>query len=383
MPCVSCANASILQKRIWQTPHRRRLHQVAQARRESAFLEDEVVIIKSIAGTMSSMDVTAQINAWRTARGFKPRSLDAVRTWAQHHDIPLTYGAVRTANELVGLLGVSQNTIHAWRKSGVLTGLAWGKFWVYTDAELLSMVAREPWRFDVPHMGPGLFRQAVEVAGKRDPWLDIHAFAKAVPTPLCHVIEAIKQRAIPFQQRAGHHGAYRLQASAVGLMRGLEKQKHQTRSESYGLIELARATGVADRTVRWWWRSGFLEGTQVNTRWYFTEAAVVRMLKTYPWLVSTKKVPIRWATVITKYSRPKVRGRWISVPEAARYANTAPSTVLKYVHQGRLDAKHRNPHEWALRKKTAMAQLRQCLAESHAESIRQLELSPDRHKQAA
>lgn len=382
-PCPCCASASITQKRIWQTSQRRMQHRASQARRDSAFLEPEIRLIKTLAGTMSSMDVTSHVNTWRVARGFQPRGLESIRTWSQGHGVPLSYGTVRTNNELISLLGVSYNTIRAWRSAGVLVGQPWGKFWVYPDAELLALITRDPWRVDVTHMAYGPFRQAVEVAGKRDPWLGIHAFALAVPTSLNRVIEAIKTGAIPFRQRTGHHGAYRLQASSVGLLRSLLGQVKQARAETYGLLQLGQLMGVSERTVRWWWKSGFLEGHQVNTRWMFTEAAIIRMLKHHPYLVDTKKIPIKWAMVVTKLATPKLRGRWISVPEAAKLADTTPVTVLKYIYQGKLDAAHRNQHEWAVRRKTALPQLLQVMAEARARRIQQLDLSPCRHKRAA
>ncbi len=365
-PCASCQSASNTQKRVWASPERHNQHMRSLSQRDNAFFDEEIRLIKELAGNSSTQDITNRVNKLRATYPLPKRNVGSIRSWAEGHGVSLMLNTVHTNHELINLLAVSAMTINGWRKRGWLIGKPWGAFWVYEDQELLAFINAKPWLFDFQHMASGPFRRAAEIANKRDPWLRVAQISRMVPLSQSSVLEYAHAGVIEFHQRTGHNGAIMIQASAVGTIRKLLAEAKATQERRYTATTASELFGVTTKMVYAWRERGFITGYDYKAWRVYNEDELIQMVLENNWLVDREKIKpglVRDTAEQVHRSQMYNSKQWMTVTQVAQAVPTRVATVRNYIRDGKLDYRQRPGNEYRLRKES-IAKIRWCLAEA-------------------
>lgn len=220
-PCQSCMRSSNTRHQRWLVdPVMRERHIRSLARRENAWFEDEIAIVRSQAGMQSAVEITRQINAIRAQYGLKPRRHKSVCAWGRDHGFSFLCSSLYSTYTLSKLLGVSSSTIRDWRRAGSIYGRPWGQMCiVYDEQEVIRFVNTMPWLVAFERIRPGPVRRAAEVASRRDPWLSVEQFSQLVPCARSTVFRYLRKGFLRAQRHVGQRGVHRIQASQIQLVR--------------------------------------------------------------------------------------------------------------------------------------------------------------------
>ena len=127
--------------------------------------------------------------------------------------------------------------------------------------------------------------------------------------------------------------AIKEQAQKLGLLRV---------SEDYPALTLAKVLGCSGATIARYVKKGYLKGKQsyklgAHRRWVITEEDVVAFIRTYPWMLSMKKMQER------SYFRSILheewgKNPWYNTAEAAEKVGCCVETLQKRLRSGEVPA---------------------------------------------
>lgn len=217
LPCKSCFVAGEKLRKRWKTSRRYRARTEYATRLPFLWFDEEIQVIRDLAGKESTHEITRQVNEVREKIPLPPRSVAGVRGYAETHGIDLMPKELWSATAIAPLLGVNYLTVRYWHDHGWLVGKSWGKFHLYDTSEIAELIQQRPWLVDPQYVSHPAIRQVAEVASRRDPWLRVREVAKILGVSKTRILENIHK--IPHQKRTGHNGAYMIQASVLPQFR--------------------------------------------------------------------------------------------------------------------------------------------------------------------
>lgn len=230
-PCTICARVVIKLKAIWQSPERKAKHQEEMKQRINAWFNEEVDLLKSLAGSCGSEEIAKRINILRKSYGLPPRDKSRVLAWAELHRISLLPTTVHSTSQAARMLGVHVTTIQYWNKNGWIKGKSWGQHWVYSETEMMQLITDRPWLVDVQKIPAGTIRNHAEVILRRNPWLKTSEIAKLVPIHPDTLLNYVKDGKIIANKRSGLNGVKLIQASDIPRIRELLAEAAENRKQ--------------------------------------------------------------------------------------------------------------------------------------------------------
>lgn len=179
-PCQSCASGAAKHRAYWQDPKWRAKWRVGMEMKEIAWTDEEREVVRTMAGEHSSREIADKVNELRQANGLKPRTAQAIESWAESHGVVLWRNEnVISRAELSGLLAIDYKGITTWQRMGwIVNKPRADHITVFTREEVERCLRERPWLVNPKSVKPGSFRTLVEAVTHRDPWLTTREMSK-------------------------------------------------------------------------------------------------------------------------------------------------------------------------------------------------------------
>lgn len=228
MPCVSCVLNAESNRAVWRDPVRRQKRIDELLRRKNAWLDEETQVLYDYAGKLPVQALVDKVNAIRQEHNLPGRTVSAVLKRIEERGLSaLRNPDILSMPEVKQLFGAPKyHKVGLWHRQGLLVGMRWTYYDVFTMAELESLIREKPWLLDVDKMPSGRLKMLAEAVVRRNPYIRVRELAKQISVPARRIRELCRRGDVPYEKRPGPDGAYMIRASDVDIVLAIWANRH-------------------------------------------------------------------------------------------------------------------------------------------------------------